>query len=385
MSLVDSEYSLHENNCRPRGMMGKRANLLSLGLPLGSGLVLIALLNTIFTAHSVLNLVEIVTLTGSFIVKSHLLPVLMVGFLFILTTYLWIAVIFTGRSYHVSIWIAGSLLLLILKIVISSWTLLVSLSLRDALYWRKLWVLGVDIGMEVYIISIAVIAANVLWRLDDNDREMISQTPQNYSPYEASDADLSFAPEQAFLPLPPVGLKPKAFAQFYATPSNIELGTRVLLLLDIIYSIYILTTEKIPQVLLTNDRGDTTTHDYDEINEGGMSNLSNFGESRVLLIFVEDTVIRLGRVVTGVLIASLLMKMNLRSKRYLGYALFAQLCLISFSMLNYFALFGLFEQLSVSDRFYQVKMTFEILLRLGLVGFLVKTVERRRLALEGIV
>lgn len=86
--------------------------------------------------------------------------------------------------------------------------------------------LGVDIGLEIYILSLAVIAANVLWRQDDESR-LGSETDFG----EGGIFQESF---WRYLPLPPVGLGVRGFAKFYAVPNNVELGARVLVVLDVV-------------------------------------------------------------------------------------------------------------------------------------------------------
>lgn len=73
--------------------------------------------------------------------------------------------------------------------------------------------------LKVYVIGVAVVAANVMWRKEDLDHE---QNVYGENVFR----------ERAPLPLSPIGLGPKRFWGFFK--KNVELGARVCIMLDIV-------------------------------------------------------------------------------------------------------------------------------------------------------
>jgi len=271
--------------------------------------------------------------------------------------------------------------LLLMKIVTSSWTLLFYLSAKDSLYWRKLWTLGIDIALEIYIISICVVAANAMWKGDDGGRRYLRHSSDCNISISHFEETISSA--SSYVPLPPVGYGPKRLGQYFY-PLNLDLGTKVWVLLDVVFSLYILSTEKIPELLTrgwnSNDLNDAELTSADnEPSSVFWFGLSKFGHARLSLIFLEDTLLRVCRIIVGLLILLLVLNNQRSDPKKLRIMLMANIVLLTFSIFIYFILFGLFEDLSITDHFYQVEFTGDILLRFILVAFLTKYVESRRL------
>jgi len=352
----DSEYSSYL-----REEESKKTHLLTLGLPLGSSLVFLAVLNTIFTLQSLSSFTELVVLTGTFAAKNHLIHLVLVVILCSLTVYLWAAVLFSGRGCHLSLWVAGSVLLLLLELVLSSWTLILVLSSKDSLYWRKLWALGVDIGLEIYVISVAVVAANVMWRREDLLR------------VRRRHGGLLDLGEQS--PLPPVGLRCRDFLSFYGR--NLHLGTRVLVTADVAYSTYMLLSEEIPKLFLQE-----TFFDSDHYYFTLSSSLSNFSVTSSVLVKAEDVALRLARVAVGILAIMFIRQKHLPVNKLGIPSLVLQMVLVAISGLVYLFLFVHVDDLSVSDRFYQTHFTFDLLFRLCIIAVFIKAFEKRRLEQE---
>jgi len=249
--------------------------------------------------------------------------------------------------------------LLLLKIVISCWALLVFLSTKDSLYWRKVWNLVIDILVDLYFISVAVHVANILWQ----------KSGENAPSYPSYRQEMS----EGVRSVVPVGYDPPRFIHFFL--QNFDLTSKLLITVDIFLAMHALLSLKIPAFIFS-----AVADIDDNFNTPDESKLlptskTAFGDHRTSLIFVEDTVFRILRVVVGFLGLHVLRRYNQEAIKRI---LLVNISLVSLSMGIYFILFGLFEELSIPDRFYQGSFTLNLAFRMIILYFLTRCVEHNR-------